>query len=191
MFLKKIPNCAVSIRFELFDIDNAESLIQVISALRTRMERRDITDQETNRLTRTFRKKLQHYEHESMDAVTKLRIIEPQLEKNQGELDSIRKDNKRLEKKIKVLTETNRAYELDRNEMENENRHMATQLAKTERQKRDVTEMADKTMRDQERRINADARKKLDAQSKMSAQQIADRDAKMSRLKDILKVLLG
>jgi predicted nuclease with TOPRIM domain len=65
-------------------------------------------------MTTTFRKKLNHYERENIDAVSKLRIIEPQLEKHESELKRLKKDNERLEKKNRVLMETERVYKKGR-----------------------------------------------------------------------------
>ena len=61
----------------------------LICSLKARIERREIIDEETDRMSNTFRKKLNHYERENVDAISKLRILEPQLEKQEIELDRL------------------------------------------------------------------------------------------------------
>ena len=103
---------------ELFNVDDTEMIPQLIEIPRQRVERREIISEETDRLTYTFRKKLNHFERENVDALGKLRILEPQIEKVEGENDRLLKDNRRLEKKNRALMEAQRVYELDKKEAE-------------------------------------------------------------------------
>ena len=103
---------------ELFNVDDTEMIPQLIEIIRQRVERREIISEETDRLTYTFRKKLNHFERENVDALGKLRILEPQIEKVEGENDRLLKDNRRLEKKNRALMEAQRVYELDKKEAE-------------------------------------------------------------------------
>ena len=40
-------------------------------------------------MTTTFRKKLNHFERETIDSVGKLRIMEPQIEKQEAEIERL------------------------------------------------------------------------------------------------------
>jgi len=70
--------------FELFDINDQQILPNMINILRLKTERREIIDEECGRMSNNFRKKLSHYEREGVEAVSKLRLIEPQFAKNEG-----------------------------------------------------------------------------------------------------------
>ena len=45
-------------------------------------------------MTTTFRKKLNHFERETIDSVGKLRIMEPQIEKQEAEIERLTFDKK-------------------------------------------------------------------------------------------------
>ena len=91
---------------------------QFIDCLRLRQEKRDIQDEECTRLSRTFRKKLSHYEREGTTAISKVQIMEPQLERIESDLTKAQAEVRKLEKKNRALMETQRVYELDRKELQ-------------------------------------------------------------------------
>jgi hypothetical protein len=85
-----------------------------------RAERRKIICEETARLASTFRKKLNHFERENVNALGKLGILEPQIDKIEGENERLVKDNRRLERKNRALMEAQRVYEFDKKEADAE-----------------------------------------------------------------------
>ena len=85
-----------------------------------RGERRKIICEEMARLSSALRKKLNHFERQNVNALGKLGILEPQIEKIEGENERLVKDNRRLEKKNRALMEAQRVYEFDKKEAEAE-----------------------------------------------------------------------
>lgn len=85
-----------------------------------RRERRKIICEDSARLASAFRKKLNHFEREHVNALGKLGILEPQIDKIEGDNERLVKDNRRLEKKNRALMESQRVYEFDRKEAEAE-----------------------------------------------------------------------
>ena len=76
--------------FELFDVNDNSILPNMINILRNKVERREVIDEECQRMANTFRKKLGHYEREGVEATSKLRLIEPQMTKNEAELEKLK-----------------------------------------------------------------------------------------------------
>ena len=62
-----------------------------------------------------------HYEREGTQAISKLQIMEPQLERAENELTKAQAEVRKFEKKNRALMETQRVYELDRKELQGEN----------------------------------------------------------------------
>ena len=169
--------------FELFNVGDDEMLVSVIAALRERIERREVIEEETDRMGTTFRKKLSHYERENIDAVSKLRIMEPQLEKQEAELERLAKDNKKLEKKNRALMETQRVFEMDRKDMESELQAKNNRLNQTTAQKRMIEETTRRKMEDHKRKMEAETARKLQMTQEDAFNKINDRDQKLNRLK--------
>ena len=55
-----------------------------------------------------------------MEAIGKIRVLEPQLTKNEAEFEKLSRETKKIEKKNRALMETQRHYELDRKELTSE-----------------------------------------------------------------------
>ena len=64
--------------------------ISLKSRLRNKIERREVIDEECQRMANTFRKKLGHYEREGVEATSRLRLIEPQMAKTEAELEKLK-----------------------------------------------------------------------------------------------------
>ena len=169
--------------FELFNVDDAEMLASVINCLREKVERRDVMEEETDRMSSTFRKKLNHFERESHDAFTKLRIMAPQLEKKEAEYDRIIKDNKKLEKKNRALMETQRVFELDRKDMESELQAKTNRLNQTSAQKRQLEAEAKRKVLDVKRTTAAEMERRVNETEEEYRRRIQEKDDKMNRLK--------
>ncbi|CAG5090232.1 Oidioi.mRNA.OKI2018_I69.PAR.g12516.t2.cds [Oikopleura dioica] len=171
---------------ELFSCDDAEMIPQLIDIIRQRVERREIIGEETDRLTTTFRKKLNHFERENVDALGKLRILEPQVEKIEGENDRLLKDNRRLEKKNRALMEAQRVYELDKKEAEAELQAMNNKLENESKSKRQIEAAAKRKMEDERRKLNMETSRKLREAEENSKNRLNLNEAKMDQLRNIL-----
>ena len=105
---------------ELFNADDNEMMPKLIEIICQRGDRHKIICKETARLASTFRKKLTNFERVKVDALGKVGILEPQIEKIEGENERLMKVNRGLEKKNRVLIEAQRVYEFDKKEAEAE-----------------------------------------------------------------------
>jgi chromosome segregation ATPase len=107
-------------------------LDEIITTLRTRSNQMNKLQDKTNKSGVTFRKKLTQFERQNVEAFSKLRMIEPQLARNEEELEKIQKENKKLERKNRALVETQRVYEIDMAEKEQDLRQKEQLLKRTE-----------------------------------------------------------
>lgn len=171
---------------ELFNVDDTEMIPNLIEIISQRIERREIISEETDRLTYTFRKKLNHFERENVDALGKLRILEPQIEKVEGENDRLMKDNRRLEKKNRALMEAQRVYELDKKEAEADLQVMSNKLENEARSKRQIEASAKRKVEDERRKLNLETSRKLREAEENSKNKLNLNEAKMHQLRDIL-----
>ncbi|CBY32587.1 unnamed protein product [Oikopleura dioica] len=168
---------------ELFNVDDNEMIPQMIEIIRQRVERREVISEETDRLTYTFRKKLHHFERENVDALGKLRILEPQIEKAEGENDRLMKDNRRLEKKNRALMEAQRVYELDKKEAEADLQAMSNKLENESRSKRQIEAQAKRKVEDERRKLNFETSRKLREAEESSKNKLNLNEAKMHQLR--------
>ena len=114
------------------DSNDTANLDILIKKLRTRATQLDKIQDLSNRSGTKFRKKLAQFERENVEAFSKLRMIEPQLARNEEELEKIEKENKKLEKKNRALIETQRVYEIDMAEKEQDLLQKEQLLKRTE-----------------------------------------------------------
>jgi len=172
--------------FQLFNVEDAEMLSNVMLALRDRIERREVGEEEMDRMTTTFRKKLNHFERETIDSVGKLKIMEPQIEKQEAEIERLTNDNKKLERKNRALMETKRMIELDKKDMESELQSKTNRLNQTEAQKKRIELDSKKKLQDVERSYASKTQRIVMEKEAEAQRKIQDKVAKLDRLKDIM-----
>lgn len=172
--------------FQLFNVEDAEMLSNVMLALRDRIERREVGEEEMDRMTTTFRKKLNHFERETIDSVGKLRIMEPQIEKQEAEIERLTNDNKKLERKNRALMETKRMIELDRKDMESELQSKTNRLNQTEAQKKRIELDSKKKLQDVERSYASKTQRIVMEKEAEAQRKIQDKEARLDRLKEIM-----
>lgn len=172
--------------FEEVNIEETESLEILIRMLRTRVDQREYLEEDSQRLTASLRKKLTSFQIDRNAVFNKIEAIEPLLEEKEEELQKATKKVKKLMKKNSTLEETQRIYELDRKELEEELEEKTDRLNQTaaqrkmleQEQKQRMAEVKQKTESEMQRRVN-----ETEAEYKRRIQQ---RDDKMNRLKHIL-----
>merc|ERR1711990_660398 len=163
---------------ELFDADDSDMLSSLIDSMKTRIDRRDTADEESTRLGHTFRKKLTHYERQNVDALGKLRMIEPQIAKNEIELEKLQREVKKVEKKNRALMETQRVYEIDRKELKQEVHQKSNLLKKTDAQTRKIE--------DHQRKVRLETERRLQETQNRANRDVQEKDEKLSKLRSIL-----
>ena len=168
---------------ELYDFEDSLMMENLVDCLKSRIGRRDIISEETNRLSLIFKKKLIHYERSNVEAFGKLKVISPQLTKNEDELDKVQKENKKLEKKNRALMETQRVYEVDRKEKEAD-LAQKDQLLKRTTAAQNRKAMEDKRKNeDYKRKVQLETERKMAESTSRSSRELRERDDKLSRLK--------
>lgn len=171
---------------ELFDVDDADMLSSLIDSMKTRIDRRDTADEESTRLGHTFRKKLTHYERQNVDALGKLRMIEPQIAKNEIELEKLQREVKKVEKKNRALMETQRVYEIDRKELKQEVHQKSNLLKQTDAQKRKIELDSKRKIEDHQRKVKLETERRLQETQNRANRDVQEKDEKLSKLRNIL-----
>jgi len=131
-------------RFEAVNIEETESVENLIRILRARLDQREYLEEDSQRLTSSLRKKLSSFQIDRNAALNKIEAIEPLLEEKEEEIQKITKKVKKLMKKNSTLEETQRIYELDRKELEEELEEKTDRLNQTTAQRK-VFEQAEAT----------------------------------------------
>ena len=168
---------------ELFDLDDSEMLNSLIDSIKARIDRRDTMDEEITRSGYTFRKKLTHYERQNVDALGKLRMIEPQIAKNEIELEKLQREVKKVEKKNRALMETQRVYEIDRKELKQEVHQKSNLLKQTDAQKRKIELDSKRKIEDHQRKVRLETERKLKETQNRANRDVQEKDEKLSKLK--------
>jgi len=171
---------------ELFDADDSDMLSSLIDSMKTRIDRRDTADEESTRLGHTFRKKLTHYERQNVDALGKLRMIEPQIAKNEIELEKLQREVKKVEKKNRALMETQRVYEIDRKELKQEVHQKSNLLKQTDAQKRKIELDSKRKIEDHQRKVRLETERRLQETQNRANRDVQEKDEKLSKLRSIL-----
>merc|ERR1711990_940803 len=147
---------------ELFDADDSDMLSSLIDSMKTRIDRRDTADEESTRLGHTFRKKLTHYERQNVDALGKLRMIEPQIAKNEIELEKLQRE---LKKEV----------------------HQKSNLLKqTDAQKRKIELDSKRKIEDHQRKVRLETERRLQETQNRANRDVQEKDEKLSKLRSIL-----
>ena len=168
---------------ELFDADDSDMLSSLIDSMKTRIDRRDTADEESTRLGHTFRKKLTHYERQNVDALGKLRMIEPQIAKNEIELEKLQREVKKVEKKNRALMETQRVYEIDRKELKQEVHQKSNLLKQTDAQKRKIELDSKRKIEDHQRKVRLETERRLQETQNRANRDVQEKDEKLSKLR--------
>jgi len=171
---------------ELLDWDDDSSLSTLMSSLQRRIEQRDNHQEEVARVGRTLRKKLTHYERQNVEALGKLRALEPQLSRNESEYEKVSKEARKMEKKNRALMETQRHYELDRKELRSELQGKTHLLKQTDAQKRRQETDARRKMEEHQRKLRHETDRKLADHQSRTARELSEKDEKLYKLKGIL-----
>ena len=124
-----------------------------------------------------------HYERQNVEAVGKLRVLEPQLTRTEAEFDKLSKDVKKIEKKNRALMETQRHYEIHSRELKSELHGKSALLKQTDAQKRRTEMEAKRKMEDHQRRVKYETERKIAESQSRAAREISEKDEKLSRLK--------
>jgi len=175
-----------NVPLQVLDYDDQRMLPSLMSSLQ---ERCDLNDQLYERATgteRCFRKKLMHYERRNVEALGKLRVLEPQLAANENEYEKLMRDVEKSERKNRALVETQRHYERKRVELKQDLQQKSSFLKETETQKRRAELESKRNIEDHQRKLKAETERQIAHTKTNAARKISAKDEKLSKLKSIL-----
>jgi len=171
---------------KILDYNEPKMVSKLVQSIESRIECSDRVNEESLMTEGNFRKKLMHYERRNVEALGKLRVLEPQLALSEAEFEKVAREVDKVERKNRAMLETARHYERQRVELQRELGEKSNYLKQTDAHKRRAELESKRNIEDHQRKLQMDTERQIAETKTTAARKISAKDEKLSKLKSIL-----